>query len=109
MTRPRDYVPFVVINFQPSLFDRASFTLMLKYSDRLVINPSSAVKRRQTTNDRQVTDLEALRAPPEGCTQHLAQPVIPRTWREKTWRERVRCCARLVEAKPPLPARRTQR
>jgi hypothetical protein len=109
LTRPRDYVPFVVINFQPSLFDRASFTLMLKYSDRIVINPSSAVKRRQTTNDRQVTDLEALRALLKAAHSTSPSRSSPGHGARRPGASGYAVALDWVEAKPPLPARRTQR
>ena len=45
--------------------------------------------RMVTTQDRLVTELEGLRGL-LATAQELAHPVTPRTWREKTWRERVR-------------------
>ena len=45
--------------------------------------------RMVTTHDRLVTELENLRTLLED-SQQAARPVTPRTWREMTWRERVR-------------------
>jgi hypothetical protein len=42
-----------------------------------------------TTQDRMVTELEKLHSLLEAA-QRPAQPITPRTWREMTWRERVR-------------------
>jgi chromosome segregation ATPase len=45
--------------------------------------------RMVTTQDRLVAELEALRAL-LATAQELARPVTSRTWREMSWRERVR-------------------
>jgi len=57
---------------------RADFECERERADRLV-----------TIQDRMVAELEALRALLEAA-QQAARPGAPRTWREMTWRERIR-------------------
>jgi hypothetical protein len=45
--------------------------------------------RLVTAQDRLIAELEALRAL-LAAAQELARPVTSRTWREMSWRERVR-------------------
>src|SRR5262249_406991 len=52
-----------------------------------------------TIQDRLIAELENLRSLLEAAQQSV-RPVTPRTWRQMTWRERIRCCGRPDHDRP---------